>query len=62
MSWISLNNQPCLTRSIVIDLNPDKYNERLHFYAFMVNLIRYNGSCNTFDDLVEYVFRVKWKT
>ena len=54
MSWISLNNQPCLTRSIVIDLNPDKYNERLHFSAFMVNLNRYNGSCNTFDDLVEF--------
>ena len=26
---ISLNNQPCVARSTLIDLNPDEYNQRL---------------------------------
>ena len=47
---ISFNNQPCMTRPILIDLNPDKYNQGLRYYPFMVNLDRCRGSCNTFDD------------
>ena len=31
-------------------LNPDEYNRGLHYYPFMVNLVRFNGSCNTHDD------------
>ena len=48
---ISLNSQPCMTRPILIDLNPDKYSQGLHYYLFMVNLDRCNRSCNTLDDL-----------
>ena len=36
----SLNNQPCMTWPIVIDLNPDEYNQGLLYYPFMVNLDR----------------------
>ena len=46
---ISLNNQPCIARPTLINLNPDKYNEEWCYYPFMVNLDRCNGSCNTLD-------------
>ena len=42
----SLNNQPCMTRPILINLNPDKYNQGFHYYPFMINLDRCNGTCN----------------
>ena len=39
---ITLNNQPCMTRPTLIDLNPNKYNQGLCCYPFMVNLDRCN--------------------
>ena len=30
---VSLNNQPCMTRPTLIDLNPNKYNQQLHFIS-----------------------------
>ena len=48
---IFLSNQPFMTRSTLIDLNDDEYNQGLRYYPFMVNLDRCNGSCNTPDDL-----------
>ena len=47
--YISLNNQPCMVRTILTDFNPDEWNQRLHYYPFMVNLDSCNGSCNTLD-------------
>ena len=35
----------------ITNLNPDKYNQGLYYYPFMVKLDRCNGSCNTLDDL-----------
>ena len=35
---ISLNNQPCMIRSILIDLNLDEYKQGLCYHQFMVNL------------------------
>ena len=35
---ISLDNQPCMTRPTLINLNPDKHNQGLRYYPFMVNL------------------------
>ena len=46
----SLIYQPQVTRSTLIDLNPDKFNQGLCYYPFMVNLGRCNRSYNTFDD------------
>ena len=45
--YVSLNNEPCLTRLTPIDLNLNE----LHFYSFMVGLYRCNKSCYTLDDL-----------
>lgn len=39
-----------MTRPTLIDSNPDEYNQGLHCYPFIVNLDRWNGSCNTLDD------------
>ena len=36
--YISLNNQLCMARPTLIDLNPDEYNQGLRCYPFMVNL------------------------
>ena len=47
---LCLSNKPCMTRPTFIDLNPNKYKIGLHYYPFMVNLDRCNGSCNTLDD------------
>ena len=47
---ISLNNQPCMTRPTLIDLNRDEYNQRWYCYTFMTNLDRCHGSCNSFND------------
>ena len=45
--YISLNNEPCLARTTVIEINPNK----LHHFPFMFSLHSCKGSCNTFDDL-----------
>ena len=43
---VSMNNQPCLVRPTLIDLNPDKH----HYYPFIVSMSRCDGSCNTLED------------
>ena len=48
--FLSLNNLPCIARPTLIGLN-DEYNQVLQYYPFMVNLDRYVGSCNTFNNL-----------
>ena len=48
MKGISLNNQPGKTRLLLTDLNPNKHDQGLHHYPFMVSLDRCNGSL---DDL-----------
>ena len=45
----SLNNQLCITRPTLIDLNSDEYNQGLRYYSFIINLNRCNGSCNALD-------------
>ena len=47
---ISLNDQACMARPTLVDLNLDEYNQGLHYYPFMVGLGRWNGSWNTLDD------------
>ena len=48
--YISLDNQPCMTRPTLININPDKHNQGLRYYLFMVNLDISNASYNTLDD------------
>ena len=40
-----------MTRPTIINLNPNGYNQGLRYYQFVANLDRFNGSCNTFDNL-----------
>ena len=44
---ISMNDQACLVRPTLIDLNLDE----LHYQPFITSMIRYKGSCNTVEDL-----------
>ena len=40
-----MNNQPCITRPTLADLNPDKHNQGFSHYSSRLG--RCNGSCNT---------------
>ena len=48
---VSLNQQPCVTRPTIIDLNPDEHNQGFCYYTFMIKLDTCNGSCNTLNDV-----------
>ena len=39
-----------MTKPTIIILKSDKYNEGVHYYPFIFDLERCNGSCNTLDD------------
>ena len=39
---LSLNNETCIVRPTLIDLNPFE----LKYYRFMISLNKYNGRCN----------------
>ena len=43
----SFNNEPCMTRYTLIDLNPVKFN----YYSFMISLFQCSGIFNAPDDL-----------
>lgn len=40
---IALNNQTCITRSILFDVSPDVHNQGLHHYPFMASLFMIYG-------------------
>ena len=44
---MSLNNEPCMIRPTLIDLNPVEVN----YYSFMISLDECNGSYNSVNDL-----------
>ena len=48
---VSLSNQKCMTQPTPINLHPNKYSQKLHYYPFAVNLDRCVRSCNTLNDL-----------
>ena len=39
--FISLNNEPCMVRPTLLDLNPVE----LKYYLFLISLDKYTGSC-----------------
>ena len=43
---VSMNNQPCMVRPMLIDVNPDE----LHYYPYIISLDRCDGSCNNAQD------------
>ena len=42
-----LNNEPCMIRPTLIDLNPVEFN----YYPLMISLDKCSGSCNSVVDL-----------
>ena len=40
----------CITQPTIINLYPNEYSQKLHYYPFSVNLDRYVESCNTYID------------
>ena len=44
---VSLNNEPCLFRPILIDLDPVE----LDYYQFMISVDKCSGRCSSVDDL-----------
>ena len=44
---VSLNNEPCMIRPSLIDLNPVEPN----YYPFIISPDKWNGSCNAVDHL-----------
>ena len=43
---ISINNQQCMVRPMLIDLDLDE----LHYYPFIISMSRCDGSCNTTEN------------
>ena len=46
--WISLNNEPSVTRPNLISLSPVEYTQTWPYYSFMLSYDRCNGRCSTF--------------
>ena len=46
-TYISSNNQPCMTRPTLFNLNLNEFDQGLRCYPVMVNLDRCNGFCDT---------------
>ena len=40
-----------MTQPTLISLNPNKYSQELHYYLFVVNLVKYIGNLNTLNNL-----------
>ena len=57
---MSLNNNPCMTRMNLIELNSDEWNQGLSYYPFMANLDNAIGVVILLMiHPVEYVFQTK---
>ena len=50
--YVSLNNEPCMIRLTLIDINPFE----LKYYPFMINLCKCSGRCHSVDDLSTKIY------
>ena len=48
---VLLINLKCMTQPTLIDLHPNEYSQKFHYYPFAVKLDTFAGSCNTLNDL-----------
>ena len=48
---VLLNNKKCMTQPTPINLHPNEYSQKLHYYPLAVNLDGCAGSCNSLHDL-----------
>ena len=49
--YLSLSNQKCMTQYTLINLHPNEYSQKFHYYPYAVKLDRCVGSFNTLNDL-----------
>ena len=49
--YVLLRNQKCMIQSTLINLHPNEYSQKFHYYPSAVELDRYDESCNTLNDL-----------
>ena len=54
--YMSLSNKKCMTEPTIINLHPNEYSQKFHYYSFAVKLDRCVGSCNTLNDLSNKVW------
>ena len=48
---VSSSNQKCMIQPTFINLHPNEYSQKFHYYLFTVKLNKCVGSCNTLNDL-----------
>ena len=53
---ICLSNQKCEIQPTLINLHPNEYSQKLHYYPFPIKLDKCVRSCNTHSDLSNKVF------
>ena len=46
-NYVSLRNQKCMTQPTLINLRPNEYSQKFHYYPLAVKLDRCVGSYNT---------------
>ena len=49
--FVSLSNQNGAIQTIFINLCPNEYSHKFHYYSFTVKLDKFFGICNTFNGL-----------
>ena len=49
--FVSLSNQKCMIQPTLINLHPNEYSQKFHYYPSPVKLDRCLRSCNTPNDL-----------
>ena len=52
---VSLSNHKCMIQPTLINLHPNEYSQKFHYYPFAVRLDGCVGSCNTLNDLSDKV-------
>ena len=48
---VSLSNRKCKISPTLINLHPNEYSQKLHYYLFAVKLDRRVGGCNNLNDI-----------
>ena len=53
--YASLNNQQCMTKTSLFDLDPNEYSQGSCFYPFTFNVDRSIRRCDTLKDLSKWL-------
>ena len=52
---VLLSNEKCEIQPTFVNLHPNEYSQKFHYYPFTIKLDKYVGSCNTLNDLPKKV-------